>query len=210
MLWRAQTFRHMVHLLPGQTILELGCGEGIFTRQLVRCRAARIRSPPSRSLPTPTGRRTCPPEVAFLTRVAARAAGGQALRLHRGDGPPGPAQLRHRLLQNVYDLLKPGGQVLFYESNPGTSCSSSAAPCLDSSGGAIPAHLLSRPQLYELISEIGFIRVFAVYNDFVYAPLTRRLVWLLRNLSILLENAPVVRTPGRLDPRSRAEAAARS
>ena len=36
MLWRAQTFRHMVHLLPGQTILELGCGQGIFTRQLVR------------------------------------------------------------------------------------------------------------------------------------------------------------------------------
>ncbi len=36
MLWRAQTFRHLVHLLPGQAVLELGCGEGIFTRQLVR------------------------------------------------------------------------------------------------------------------------------------------------------------------------------
>jgi dolichol-phosphate mannosyltransferase len=36
MLWRAQTFRHMMHLLPGQTILELGCGQGMFTRQLAR------------------------------------------------------------------------------------------------------------------------------------------------------------------------------
>ena len=36
MLWRAHTFRHMVHLLPGQTILELGCGRGMFTRQLAR------------------------------------------------------------------------------------------------------------------------------------------------------------------------------
>src|SRR5436190_17089641 len=35
-LWRAQTFRHTVHLLPGQTILELGCGEGLFTRALLR------------------------------------------------------------------------------------------------------------------------------------------------------------------------------
>jgi len=35
MLWRAQTFRHLVRLLPAQTILELGCGEGIFTRQLL-------------------------------------------------------------------------------------------------------------------------------------------------------------------------------
>ena len=37
MLWRGQTFRHMVHLLPGQTILELGCGQEIFTHQLARC-----------------------------------------------------------------------------------------------------------------------------------------------------------------------------
>src|SRR5262245_2831600 len=36
LLWRAQTFRHTVHLLPGQTILELGCGEGRFTRALLR------------------------------------------------------------------------------------------------------------------------------------------------------------------------------
>ena len=50
------------------------------------------------------------------------------------------------------------------------------------------------PVSTRLLSEIGFIRVYAVYNDFVFAPLTRPLIWLLRNLSILLENAPVVRT----------------
>ncbi|HEU4564918.1 MAG TPA: glycosyltransferase family 2 protein, partial [Gemmatimonadaceae bacterium] len=61
-------------------------------------------------------------------------------------------------------------------------------------GGRDPRALVRRPQLYELLSEVGFIRVFAVYTDFVYAPLTRRLIWLLRNLSIILENAPVVRT----------------
>ena len=36
LLWRAQTFRHTLHLLPGQTILELGCGAGMFTRPLLR------------------------------------------------------------------------------------------------------------------------------------------------------------------------------
>src|SRR5256885_877862 len=36
LLWRAQTFRHTVHLLPGQTILELGCGELRFTRALIK------------------------------------------------------------------------------------------------------------------------------------------------------------------------------
>src|SRR3954451_12753852 len=36
LLWRAQTFRHTVHLMPGQTILELGCAELRFTRALLR------------------------------------------------------------------------------------------------------------------------------------------------------------------------------
>jgi hypothetical protein len=44
------------------------------------------------------------------------------------------------------------------------------------------------------MSEVGFIRVFAVFNDFVYAPLTESLAWLLRNLSIVLENVPAVQT----------------
>jgi len=34
MLWRAQSFRHIMHVLPHQTILELGCGDCIFTRHL--------------------------------------------------------------------------------------------------------------------------------------------------------------------------------
>ncbi|MEO6202562.1 MAG: hypothetical protein ABIP82_04995, partial [Nitrospirales bacterium] len=34
--WRAQSFRHIVHLLPGQSILEIGCGQGLFTRKLIQ------------------------------------------------------------------------------------------------------------------------------------------------------------------------------
>src|SRR6516162_9076084 len=36
LLWRAQTFRHIMHVLPGQSILEIGCGEGAFTQQLAK------------------------------------------------------------------------------------------------------------------------------------------------------------------------------
>ncbi|MGL5063907.1 MAG: glycosyltransferase family 2 protein, partial [Microcoleus sp.] len=57
-----------------------------------------------------------------------------------------------------------------------------------------PRKLLARPELYELISEVGFVKVFAIFNDFVYAPLTREMIWILRNLSIILENTPVLQT----------------
>ena len=86
-------------------------------------------------------------------------------------------------LQHVYELLKPGGQVIFYESNPWNVVLKLRQSVTRHSGQEDPRRLLSRPTLYELMSEVGFIRVFAVYNDFVYAPLTRSLIWLLRNLS---------------------------
>lgn len=36
LLWRAQTFRHGVHLMPGPGVLELGCGGCLLTRQIFR------------------------------------------------------------------------------------------------------------------------------------------------------------------------------
>jgi hypothetical protein len=53
-----------------------------------------------------------------------------------------------------------------------------------------PRSLHSRRQLYERSSEVGFIRVFSVYTDFVYPPLSARLIRLLRGLSIVLEDTP--------------------
>ena len=34
LLWRAQSFRHLVHLTPDQSILEFGCGDLAFTTKL--------------------------------------------------------------------------------------------------------------------------------------------------------------------------------
>src|SRR4029453_3093894 len=41
---------------------------------------------------------------------------------------------------------------------------------------------------------IWFIPIWAVVKVFVYLPLTRSMMWLLRNLSIVLENARGIRT----------------
>jgi hypothetical protein len=98
------------------------------------------------------------------------------------------------LLGVVHKLLAPGGEILFYESNPWNPMHKLRALLLKLVGKPDTRNLIDRPGLYELLSEIGFIRIYAVFNDFVFAPLTRSLIWLLRNVSILLENAPLIRT----------------
>ncbi|UCD81345.1 MAG: glycosyltransferase, partial [Desulfobacterales bacterium] len=98
------------------------------------------------------------------------------------------------VLKEIFALLNPGGKVIFYQSNPWNFVLKLRRLLGGLFGRHDPRSLLSRTKLYELISEVGFISLFAVYHDFVYAPLTRRLIWLLRNLSIILENMPGVQT----------------
>ena len=194
LLWRAQSFRHMVHLLPKQTILELGCGQGLFTRQLSR--VSRGENPISAVTFNSDNLRPedLPSSVEFLHASSIP----ELLDGRRFDFIIVMELLDKRnctwVHQNVYELLKPGGQVIFYESNPWNVVLKLRRFISQFFGQKDPRRLLSRPELYELISEVGFIRIFAVFNDFVYAPLTRELVWLLRNLSILLENAPGIKT----------------
>ena len=192
MLWRAQALRQLLHLLPGQTILELGSGDGAFTRQL----AALTRGENPITAVT-FGDGPAPADgPAAVERVVARDFPGQLAGRHF-DCVVALDLLDARssawLLQQVYDLLAPGGQVVFYESNPWNPVLQLRRLAARAAGRGDPRSLHRRSQLYELLSELGFIRVFAVYNDFVYAPLTRSTAWLLRNLSVVLENTPAVR-----------------
>jgi 2-polyprenyl-3-methyl-5-hydroxy-6-metoxy-1,4-benzoquinol methylase len=191
LLWRAHTFRHMVHLLPNETILELGCGQGLFTRQLLRVSRGRNPITAVTFNPDTVWPEKISPAVEHLTTSSLPGA----LAGRRFDYIVAMDLMDQRncawFLQSVYELLKPGGQVIFYESNPWNIVLKLRRSIFRQKD---PRYLLSRPALYELISEVGFIRVFAVYNDFVYAPLTPALVWFFRNLSILLENLPGIQT----------------
>ena len=193
MLWRAQTFRHTVHLLPGQTILELGCGQLRFTRALLHVSRKEnpIAAATFQSWPAVASDVLKDVELIQLQDFPGALAGRQfdfIVAMDLLDRPTSSA-----LLGFVHDLLAPGGEMVFYESNPWNPVYKLKTLFSRIFGKRDPRNLIDRPGLYELLSEIGFIRIYAVFNDFVFAPLTRPLIWFLRNLSILLENAPVVR-----------------
>jgi dolichol-phosphate mannosyltransferase len=194
MLWRAQTFRHVMHLLPGHSILELGCGDGAFTRQLAKVTKGEC-SLTTVTFDSDAGRdERLPPGVEFLT---SRSLPG-CLEGRHFDFIIAHDLLDKRnaawLLQQVFALLAPGGRFLFYESNPWNVIRRLRQGFRLPFGYRDPRLLFNRPEMYELLSDVGFIRMFAVFNDFVYAPLTPKGVWLLRNLSIILENTPGLRT----------------
>ncbi len=192
--WRAQSFRHLVHLLPGQNILELGCGQGMFTRQLVQVCHGQNPITAVTFYSCLHRQSDCPASVEPVTLNSFPGT----LEGRQFDFVVAMDILDQRscapLLQQVYGLLKPGGQVLFYESNPWNVVLKLRRALASLFGRSDPRALLSRGQLYELISEVGFIRVFALFNDFVFPPLSPRLIWLFRNLSIILENTPGIRT----------------
>ena len=194
MLWRAQAFRHLVHLLPGQRVLELGAGKGIFTRRLAE--VSRGENPITAVSFDPAGE--SPADLpAAVTYLKTASLSGLPMGT-RYDFIVAVDMLDahncNELLQHTLDLLVPGGQVVFYQTNPWNPILKLRRALSFLTGQHDPRSLLSRPQLYELMSEMGFIRVFSVFNDFVYAPLSKRLIWLLRNFSILAENAPGVQT----------------
>ena len=117
--WRALTVRHCFHVLPGESILELGAGSGLWTRA-PRDHAAR-REPAHRRRVQPATSR-CRPRRAELpnTRVVCLDKLGE-LPAESFDYIVGTAILCHNAyaenLAALYRLLKPGGQLLFFEAN---------------------------------------------------------------------------------------------
>ena len=170
MKWRASMMRHLFHILPGQKILEIGAGNGKFTRALNEATRGECKitaavfsrkyqdqlknlSPDSNidvccleSFPGPL----CGQE--FDCIVADHMLEGKNAR---------------EFLKATKSLLKPGGGLLLYEANS-------------------KAH----KEIPSFLSETGYAEVNALPYDFLYRSTPKFLLWPFQQLSVILENFP--------------------
>ena len=168
----------MFHLLPGESILILSSSDPGLVKAL-----------------SVISRGECPITVAsFLSVEQTNAVGTfetpkgvEAIRLTEFPGALASRQFDHvvaaslldlangpALLKEVKQLLKPGGRLLFFETNPWNPlfrlrrALSRWLPFLrHGDERALP----NQVHLYELLSELGFVSIAVTCYDFLYFPI---------------------------------------
>jgi SAM-dependent methyltransferase len=195
--WRALTVRHCFHVLPGESLLELGAGSGLWTAHL----AATLRGE------NPITAVVFNPDLA--DEAAARGLANTRV-VHVSDLADLPAEsfdyvvgtaiLCHdRYAENLAALrrlLKPGGQLLFFEANywnPQVFVKNTIRPVGRWSGDADCQIGMRKFALMKQASHQGFTHVEIVPYDIIHPLTPRPLIRAVQSMAFLLEHAPLVR-----------------
>jgi SAM-dependent methyltransferase len=194
--WRALTVRHSFHVLPGETILELGAGSGYWTEHL----AAVLRGE------NPITAAVFNEEFASSSREIPSArfvkinSLAQDLPAESFDYVIGTAILCHtQFSQNlaaIYRLLKPGGQLLFFESNywnPQVFVKNHVKPIGRWSGEASCQLGMRRYKLMKAASHQGFTNVEIIPYDILHPRTPRVLIPFLQSAAFVMEHTPLIK-----------------
>ncbi len=194
--WRALAVRHSFHVLPGEQILELGAGSGLWAEHLTG--VLRGQNPITAAVFNEEFLHSAKqlPNVKFVH-----------VKDLRGDLPAesfdyivGTAILCHDLyaqnLQALHRLLKPGGQILFFEANywnPQVAAKNFIRPLGRWAGIAECELGLRKYVLMKVASHQGFVDIDIIPYDIVHPRTPRFLLRALKSLAFLLEHTPGVR-----------------
>lgn len=195
--WRANAARHALHIAPGESVLELGAGSGAWTEHL-----AAVTSGAS-----PITAAVFNPDLAEAARARA-LPNTKVLLLGAEDELPegsfdfvvGTAILSHDHYQEnlawIHRLLKPGGQLLFFEANyfnPQVYVKAHSRPIARWAGNAPHQIALRAAELAYSLRREGFEEAEIVPYDILHPRTPKGLIPSVQTTAFLLEHLPGVR-----------------
>jgi dolichol-phosphate mannosyltransferase len=193
--WRALTVRHTFHVLPGESILELGAGSGLWTEHLAD--VFQDQNPITaivfnRDLMRPSARSSinlvhCESLARELQPESFDYIIGTAILCHNGY---------EQNLRALHRLLKPGGQILFFEANywnPQVAFKN-AVPSIGRKLGNASCQIgLRKYKLMKIASRQGFSEIDIIPYDIIHARTPRFLIRGLQSVAFVAEHAPGLR-----------------
>lgn len=193
--WRAITFRHSFHVLPGETVLELGAGSGLWTEHLADVLGEEnpiTAAVFNRDLLRESTRKNL--SFKYVENFV-RDLGSECF-----DYVIGTAILCHneyeQNLHALYDLLKPGGQLLFFEANywnPQVAAKNAVPPLGHAFGNASCQVGLRKYKLMRIASRQGLTEIDVIPYDIIHGRTPRSLVPYLQSVAFLAEHTPLLR-----------------
>ncbi len=183
------------HLRAGMSVLELGCGTGYFTRELVRSGADIVAVDLSPEL-LEIAQADCPAEnVRFEIQDACALSYPDATF----DSVVGSSVLHHleigKALREMYRVLKPGGTIYFTEPNmlnPQIAIQKNVPWVKRKLGDSPDETAFFRWPLQRLLEKTGFRNVRIDPFDFLHPKTPPRFVNSLRALGEFLEKIPMM------------------
>ena len=194
--WRALTVRHSFHVLPGESILELGAGSGLWTEHLSS--VLRDENPITAAVFNEDLSKQAARNLPNVQVVEVKSLEAD-LQAESFDYVVGTAILCHdryaENLQALYQLLKPGGQLLFFEANfwnPQVFLKNTIKPIGRWAGNAECEIGMRKYRLMHQTSLQGFTEVDVIPYDIVHPRTPAAAISALQSISFLLEHLPVV------------------
>ncbi len=195
--WRAVAVRHCFHVLPGETILELGSGTGLWTEhltQILRGENPITAAAFNQEYADALGEKNLPGVSVQMVEELA------TLPAESFDYIVGTAILCHKLypqnMRELHRLLKPGGQILFFEANhwnPQVFVKNSI-PAIGRWAGQTRCQAPMRKyKLMKAASEQGYTNIEIIPFDIVHPRIPRALLHSAQDVSYIVEHAPGLR-----------------
>ena len=193
--WRALTVRHCLHILPGESILEIGAGTGLWTEHLSEV----LRQENEITAAVFNPEFAADPRWQRLRNVHL-VESLEDLPAESFNYIAGTAILCHSEyqcnLRSLYRLLKPGGEMIFFENNfwnLQVFVKNVIRPLGRWWGNASCQVGLRRYRLLQTASHAGFSHVDITPYDIVHPLLPKKLVSLVQSLAFIFEHMPVVK-----------------